>query len=62
MEVRDMTYQTYKASLRESIRVIEAIKRQRPLKPVEAENLAELYDKLDTHQTYLSEAGQACNS
>ena len=51
--------QSYKASLRESIRRLEEAKRQRPLRQEEFEALSELYDKLDCHQTYLGESGVA---
>ena len=53
---------TYKQSLKENIRHIEAQKRARVLTMEEQENLAELYDKLDSHQTYLYESGEGYDS
>ena len=54
--------QSYKASLKENIRKLEATKGQRPLAQAELEALEELYNKLDCHQTYLEESGQAYGS
>jgi len=51
--------QSYKSSLRESIQKLEAEKKRRPLTEKEQEDLQELYYKLDCHQTYLNESGQA---
>jgi len=51
--------QSYKSYLRESVRKLEATKRQRSLTSTEAEALEELYDKLDCHQTYTNESGMA---
>jgi len=51
--------QSYKASLRESIHKLETANKQRPLTTQELIALEELYDKLDTHQTYLNESGMA---
>jgi len=57
-----MINQSYKANLREGIRKLEAAKRQRPLTHEEQEALDELYYKLDTHDQYLNESGQAYES
>lgn len=53
---------TYKASLRADIRAIEATKEIRELTDQEALDLETLYDKLDSHQSYLAEAGMAYES
>ena len=54
-----MVNQSYKSYLREAIRKLEATKKQRVLTAQEATALEELYYKLDTHQSYLNESGQA---
>jgi len=46
---------TYKQSLREDIRKLEKAKRIRPLDKQEHDALQELYDKLDSHETYFHE-------
>ncbi len=54
--------QSYKQSLKESICRLESLKRERPLATAELEALQELYDKLDSHDTYLHEAGMSYES
>ena len=54
-----MEKQTYKQSLKAGIRKLEKARRIRSLAQAEQERLQELYDELDSHQTYLNESGMA---